>query len=163
MVGSWHVVQASIKSKRAMADLSGMRQYLRQGAFFYYTCLGTLQGHLVFQQRTRVMIPMSYSMEHLKLWIGTNMTFVDAASVVLFGTFCNKFLYPYLEKRSICLSRIRKVTIGSSFYVLAYLSMIGIDHRMRRVYEETGEEINIGWQFFPTSPAPPELSFLFLP
>ncbi|KAL3771993.1 hypothetical protein ACHAW5_002223 [Stephanodiscus triporus] len=122
-----------------------------------------IPGHLVFQQRTRVMIPMSYSMEHPKLWIGTNMTFVDAASVVLFGTFCNKFLYPYLEERSICLSRIRKVTIGSSFYVLAYLSMIGIDHRMRRVYEETGEEINIGWQFFPYFISAPGTVFSFPP
>ena len=27
--------------------------------------------------------------------------------------------------------------------------MVGVDHRVRRVYEETGEKISIGWQYFP--------------
>jgi hypothetical protein len=108
-----------------------------------------IPGNLAYQQRTNLMIPMSYAMEHPRLWIGTDMVFVESASVALFGIVCNKFLYPYLEERNIRPSTIRKVTIGSSLLVLTYLSMIGIDHRIRRVYEETGEKINIGWQFFP--------------
>ncbi|KAL3770088.1 hypothetical protein ACHAW5_003464 [Stephanodiscus triporus] len=120
-----------------------------------------IPGHVAYQQRTSLMIPMSYSMEHPRLWIGSNMIFVDSASVALFGILCNKFLYPYLEERRIRLSTIRKVIIGQSFFVLVYLSMIGIDHRIRRVYEETGEEINIGWQFFPYFISAPAIIFSF--
>jgi POT family proton-dependent oligopeptide transporter len=122
-----------------------------------------IPGNLAYQQFATLLIPMSFSMEHPRLWIGTNMIFVNSASVALFGIFCNKFLYPYLEERSIRLSMIRKVVIGQSFFVLLYLSMIGIDHRIRRIYEETGEKINIGWQFFPYFISAPAIIFYFPP
>jgi hypothetical protein len=61
----------------------------------------------------------------------------------------SKFFYPYLEKKNIKLSTAHQVAIGSVVMALMYLSLLGIDHRMRRVYAETGEMISIGWQYSP--------------
>jgi hypothetical protein len=76
--------------------------------------------------------------------------FVSSGHTVIFGVLANKFFYPYLEnKKNIHLSTCNRMAIGSFLYVLMYLSMIGIDHRIRRVYEETGDKISIWWQYFP--------------
>ena len=75
--------------------------------------------------------------------------FSNSSSSTLVGILAIKCFYPYLNKKNIHLSTCRRVAIGSFFWVLTYLSMAGVDHRIRRVYEETGEEISIGWQFFP--------------
>lgn len=100
-------------------------------------------------QMSNLLIPMSYSMKHPKLWTGANMVFVHSGTVAVFGIIANKFFYPFLEKRSIHLSTAHRVSIGSCLQALMYLVMLGVDHRIRRVYEETGEMISIGWQFFP--------------
>ena len=77
------------------------------------------------------------------------MVVVISSHVVLFGILANKFFYPYLGKRNIHLSTAHRVSIGSCFWALVFLVMIGIDRRLRRVYDETGEMISIGWQYFP--------------
>jgi hypothetical protein len=41
--------------------------------------------------------------------------------------------------------------------------MVGVDHRIRRVYEETGEQISIGWQYFPYAIAGLAYVFTFPP
>ena len=74
---------------------------------------------------------------------------MNSSSVVVIGAIAEKFFYPFLAKRNITLSTCRKVSIGALFWVLTYLVMIGIDHRIRRVYNDSGEMISIGWQFFP--------------
>jgi POT family proton-dependent oligopeptide transporter len=100
-------------------------------------------------QMTNLLIPMSYSMKHPKLWTGANMVFVHSGTIVIFGTIANKFLFPFLEKRNIHLSTAHRVSIGSCLQAFMYFVMLGVDHRIRKVYEETGEMISIGWQFFP--------------
>jgi len=92
---------------------------------------------------------MSYSMKHPNLWTGANMVFVNSGTIVCFGIIANKFFYPFLEKRNIHLSTAHRVSIGSCFMALMYLVMLGVDHRIRKVYEENGEMISIGWQYFP--------------
>jgi POT family proton-dependent oligopeptide transporter len=105
--------------------------------------------NVAWSQVVPIMIPMSYSMQHPKMWTGTNMVIVNSTHVILFGILANKFFYPYLEKKNINLSTTHQVAIGSVVMALTYLVMLGVDHRMRRVYESTGEMISIGWQFFP--------------
>lgn len=105
--------------------------------------------NVAWSQLPTIMITMSYSMQHPPMWTGTNMVFVNSSHVVLFGVLANKFFYPYLEKKNIILSTSHRVSIGSVFMALMYLAMLGVDHRMRRVYENTGELISIGWQYFP--------------
>jgi hypothetical protein len=100
-------------------------------------------------QYTNLLIPMSYSMKHPNLWTGANMVFVNSGTIVCFGIIANKFFYPFLEKRNIHLSTAHRVSIGSCFMALMYLVMLGVDHRIRKVYEENGEMISIGWQYFP--------------
>ena len=105
--------------------------------------------NVAWSQMVAILIPMSYSMQHPKMWTGTNMVFVNSSHVVLFGILANKFFYPYLEKKNIKLSTAHQVAIGSVVMALMYFALLGIDHRMRRVYAETGEMISIGWQYFP--------------
>ena len=100
-------------------------------------------------QTPNTLIPMSYAMKHPTLWSGANMVFVHSIHIVLFGVICNNFFYPYLEKRNIRLSTAHRVCIGSCFQALMYLVMLGVDQRLRKVYEQTGEMISIGWQYFP--------------
>lgn len=77
------------------------------------------------------------------------MVFVNSASTAIIGTVATKFFYPFLASRNVKLSTTRLVSIGSFFWMLVFLSMLAIDHRMRRVYNDSGEMISIGWQFFP--------------
>lgn len=108
-----------------------------------------LAGNFAFFQMTNLLIPMSYSMKHPTMWTGANMVFVNSSHVVLFGILADKLFYPYLEKRNIHLSTAYRVSIGSCFWALMYLVMLGIDRRLRKVYDETREMISIGWQYFP--------------
>ncbi len=105
--------------------------------------------NVALSQFAPILITMSFSMQHPRMWTGSNMVIVSSGHMVLFGILANKFFYPYLEKKNIILSTAHRVSIGSVFMALMYLAMLGVDHRMRRVYENTGEMISIGWQYFP--------------
>jgi hypothetical protein len=108
-----------------------------------------IAGNVAWSQLGNTLIPMSYSMQHPPMWTGSNMIFVSSGHTVLFGILANKFFYPYLENKNIILSTAHRVSIGSLIWALMYLVVLGVDHRMRSVYESTGEMINIGWQYFP--------------
>jgi len=105
--------------------------------------------NVALQQMSNTLIPMSFAMNHPKYWTGSNMVFANSSTVFVLGIVSNKYIYPSLQKRNIYLSTSHKICIGSIAWVLVYLSMVGVDHRIRRVYEETGEKISIGWQFIP--------------
>jgi hypothetical protein len=105
--------------------------------------------NIALQQMSNMLITMSFAMSHPVMWTGSNMVFATSLPTFVLGIVANKYIYPYLNKKRIYLSTSRKICIGSVAWMLVYLSMVGVDHRIRRVYAETGEKINIGWQFFP--------------
>lgn len=99
-----------------------------------------------YTQMPTFMIPQSYSMAHPPLWSGSSMFTVQGISSVLTGIFANLYFYPYLERKNIFLSTTKKVSIGAAVMTVSYLIMYGVDQRIRSVYTETEEMINIGWQ-----------------
>jgi hypothetical protein len=80
------------------------------------------------------------------MFAGTNMSTVMNITTCIVGILLNRAFYPYLERKNIYLCTTKRVSVGAFILTLFYLLMYAVDQRLRRVYAETGQMINIGWQ-----------------
>lgn len=98
------------------------------------------------QMATTFIIQGTVMKKALNFIDAASMNNADAVSVLFFGYVIGTYFYPALANRGIKIPTTYKFAIGSTLGVLAICWAIFMEYKIRKTFNETGEQISILWQ-----------------